>query len=280
MKQRIISAAVALVALVVALFLFDTYIFNIVVALVVLIAVFEFLRAEGCNKTASLSVSSCVYAALIPLIPLDWMQRVFPLLTFLYIVVLFFTLLRYHDRINALQIAFAFFISLLLPFSITLFIHMRSTHGVPTALFYLLIALASSWISDTGAYFAGRAFGRHKLAPAISPKKTVEGVIGGVVLNLVGSLLLAAVYQWAAARFFAVSCEIRFLPLALLLPVFSLIGVVGDLSASVIKRQSGIKDYGNIMPGHGGVADRFDSVFFTAPCVFFVAQFIPLFHVL
>lgn len=280
MKQRVISAIVALVILAAALALFNTYAFNVVVAAIVLLATFELLHAEGCAKDRVLLGAACLYAALIPLIPLSQMENLFLPLSFCYIVALFLILLRHHEQISALQVSFSFFISLLIPFSLTVSLYLRDRLGAPTALFYILMALSIAWFSDTSAYFVGRACGRHKLSPLISPKKTMEGAAGGIVGGTVCTLLMALFYQWAAGTFFGITCEIRYGLLALFLPLLSVAGILGDLSASVVKRQTGMKDYGNIMPGHGGVVDRFDSVFFTAPCVFFIVRFITLFRVL
>ena len=116
-----------------------------------------------------------------------------------------------------------------------------------------------AFLSDTGAYFIGVFFGKHKLCPNISPKKSVEGLIGGVVTAVVGMLVYGIIME----RCFAF--KVNYL-LALLYGLLgSFAGVMGDLTMSVIKRQVGIKDYGNLIPGHGGILDRFDSVMITAP---------------
>jgi phosphatidate cytidylyltransferase len=123
--------------------------------------------------------------------------------------------------------------------------------------------------SDTCAYFAGTALGKHKLTPVLSPHKSVEGAIGGVV----GAAVLCAVYCFAASRFNYISSE--YIPMfALMGAVGSCFAQIGDLAASSIKRYTGIKDYGKIMPGHGGVLDRFDSVLFTMPLVYIFMYFV------
>ena len=113
----------------------------------------------------------------------------------------------------------------------------------------------------------------------MSPKKTVEGLIGGVLSGVLGSALIAVLYRWAVLFLLGMEVQVN-LPLVILTaPVVSVVGTLGDLAASVIKRQNGVKDYGNIMPGHGGVMDRFDSVLFTVPAVFMFAQWLPLIQV-
>lgn len=276
MKQRVISSAVALVLLFIVLVFFNTYVFNVVVAAIIAMAIFELLHAEGCVKDWFLTAAACLYGGALPLIPQQWVLRVFPLLTLAYVAALFLVLLARHNDISALQIGFTFFISIVIPFSMATSVYMRDIYGAQEGLFYILVALSAAWISDTGGFFVGRAFGKHPLAPVISPKKTVEGSIGGILSCMVFMPLLGLIYQWGAQQFFGIVCSISYIPLILAAPLLSVCGMLGDLSASVIKRQSNIKDYGNIMPGHGGVVDRFDSVFFTAPTVFVLSRLVSL----
>jgi len=126
--------------------------------------------------------------------------------------------------------------------------------------------LATTWSSDTLAYFTGRLFGRHRLSPALSPKKTVEGALGGVA----GSILAAGIYYYADP----------FAPLLRLVVLGLLVGVAalfGDLVESAFKRQAGVKDASDLIPGHGGMLDRFDSMLFTAPLVYYFARLFNIF---
>lgn len=123
-----------------------------------------------------------------------------------------------------------------------------------------------SWGSDTCAYLAGVAFGKHKMAPVLSPKKSVEGAVGGVI----GAAVLGAVY--AAIFFDQLSLTNPILTFAIICAVGAGISMVGDLAASAIKRNHNIKDYGNIIPGHGGIMDRFDSVIYVAPIIWVLLQ--------
>ena len=139
------------------------------------------------------------------------------------------------------------------------------------AIFFILLILCFAWGGDTCAYFAGRAFGKHKLCPVVSPKKTVEGAIGGVLGTMVFGVIVTLVYSVAADRMEAFTRSnigvSMYVIIALLACVAAVLGIYGDLFASVVKRQCGIKDYGTIFPGHGGILDRFDSVMFIAPFV-------------
>ena len=139
------------------------------------------------------------------------------------------------------------------------------------AMFFILLILCFAWGGDTCAYFAGRAFGKHKLCPVVSPKKTVEGAIGGVLGTMVFGVIATVIYSIAANRMEAFTRTnigvSMYVIIALLACVAAVLGIYGDLFASVVKRQCGIKDYGTIFPGHGGILDRFDSVMFIAPFV-------------
>ena len=123
---------------------------------------------------------------------------------------------------------------------------------------YVWLVFIFAWVSDSSAYFAGFFFGKHKLIPEISPKKTVEGAIGGVFGTVI--------FTVAFAMFFNEPSPMYFVPLAI---VGSIVSQLGDLFASAIKRELNIKDYGNLIPGHGGVLDRFDSILFTAPLTYY-----------
>ena len=144
---------------------------------------------------------------------------------------------------------------------------------------YLAFLLGSAWWSDIGGYFTGMLCGKHKLCPEISPKKTVEGLLGGLVFAVLGNIGIMVLVNRLAAQgigYLATPLTLHFGRICLLTPLLALLSVVGDLSFSIIKRTYGIKDYGNLMPGHGGVLDRFDSVLFIAPAVYFIALYLPI----
>lgn len=163
------------------------------------------------------------------------------------------------------QIMAAIFSSVVIAYSFASFIRITEL-GIHRA--YLLLPFILSFACDTFAYFAGRAFGKHKLAPKVSPKKTVEGSVGGILGNIVCGLLFAVVMD----RFF--EAGIGYGPMIVLAFCCSIVAQVGDLSFSLIKREFGIKDYGRLFLEHGGVLDRFDSVLFVAPVVEIVLNFV------
>ena len=138
------------------------------------------------------------------------------------------------------------------------------------AIYFILLILCFAWGGDTAAYFAGRAFGKHKLAPVVRPHKTVEGAVGGVLGSMAAGCVLTLVYSLLSKTCNVLSIHVlarHYMVLLGMGAVASVLGILGDLFASAVKRQAGIKDYGTIFPGHGGILDRFDSVMFIAPFV-------------
>ncbi|MCI8649303.1 MAG: phosphatidate cytidylyltransferase [Anaerotruncus sp.] len=275
MKQRLISSAIGLCVLFVILSLFHTIIVNLAVAAIACMGVYELLTATGCIQHKGISAVVLLFAAAFPIFPAQQMVQVMFPLSYLCVVILFCILLRCHDRLHIEQIAVSFTCGLLVPFSLTTLVYQRDLWGSRLGIFYVLVSLGSAWLSDTGAYFAGRAFGKRKLAPYISPKKTVEGAVGGAIFAAVAMLLVAWLYA-AVCSWMGYPIRVHYLLLLGFMPLFTGVSIIGDLSASIIKRQFGVKDYGSIMPGHGGIMDRFDSALMVAPLVYFISRWIPL----
>ena len=275
MKQRIISSILGLGVLAVVLYAYDTVVLNLAVAVICMMAVYEFLHATGICKNRLLSAAAYLATIGVPFIPVQREMDLLPVFLLPYLFVLFCILLLTHDTTGFDQVAMVFAITLGIPLSLSSAVYIRDNHDLITGIFYLLLALAGAWLSDSGAYFVGCAFGKHKLCPRISPKKTVEGLVGGLVTCTVLFGVLGALFAWVCGQM-GVQVVIHYPLLLAVAPVASLMSVLGDLSASVIKRQYGVKDFGNIMPGHGGVLDRFDSVLFVAPFIYVVTKYLPL----
>lgn len=136
------------------------------------------------------------------------------------------------------------------------------TRSLPDGKFLVWLIFLCSWGCDTCAYCVGMLIGKHKMAPVLSPKKSIEGAVGGVA----GAALLGVIY--------AAATQGKMAEYALICAVGALISMVGDLAASAIKRNQNIKDYGKLIPGHGGILDRFDSVIITAPVIYYLAKMI------
>lgn len=164
-----------------------------------------------------------------------------------------------YPRFHAEQVMPAFFGVVYVAVMLS-FIYL--TRNLPDGKFLVWLIFLCSWGCDTCAYCVGMLIGKHKMAPVLSPKKSVEGGIGGVA----GAALLGVIYAAATGG--------PMVEYALICAVGALISMVGDLAASAIKRNQGIKDYGKLIPGHGGILDRFDSVIFTAPAIYFLAKLV------
>ena len=137
---------------------------------------------------------------------------------------------------------------------------------IEDGVFLVWLIFISSWGCDTCAYCIGMLFGKHKMSPKLSPKKSVEGAVGGVA----GAVLIGVLYGLAVGSRIKAE-EGHLLPFAIICGAGALISMIGDLAASAVKRNHEIKDYGNLIPGHGGILDRFDSVIFIAPVIYYLA---------
>jgi len=146
--------------------------------------------------------------------------------------------------------------------------------NIAESIFFVLLTLIAAWTSDMGAFFVGVRFGKHKLVPEISPKKTVEGFFGGIVSCIVCMEAAAVFYRYVLDP----GAGISFWAVAVAAAISSVVSVAGDLSFSLLKRSCGLKDFGTIMPGHGGALDRFDSVIFVAPFLYLLMQYLPIIH--
>lgn len=279
MKQRLISSLVGLAILGVVLAFIGTRLFNVVIAALSTIALFEMLKATGCLKNKALATLAFAMSLVIPFAREHYVRAFTAQILFVFFVLFFVILIKNSETTRIEQTAMAFMFSVFIPLFFTSSVFMRDIYGPVAGAFYLIVALSAAWLCDTGAYFVGRKFGKHKLAPIVSPNKTVEGAVGGLICGAVFMLLIALGFS-AFMGAMGIAVKINYLLVLLVMPVCSVLGILGDLSASVIKRQFDVKDYGNIMPGHGGVMDRFDSVLFTLPSVFIVSYYAKLIVVL
>lgn len=257
MKTRIITAVTLLPALIAMLIFAPPWMIAIIVGLFAAVASIEMLYNTGLLRHIRLNIYSCVMAFSISLWSFfQWNYGIALMAILLYYLLVFGEMMFAHLELK-IQDAFLTFLSgIVIPFMITSLVRIRC---MEQGSIYIWIPFVVAFMSDTGAYFAGFFFGKHKLCPTISPKKTVEGLIGGVIVGTVCMLL----YGLAANTFF--EGNVNYLLLALFGVVGSLASAFGDLCLSVIKRQTGVKDYGHLFPGHGGVLDRLDSVMVAAP---------------
>lgn len=270
MKNRVVSGVI-LVALLLAVVVFNKSFpmaLNIAVALISVFSISEIIVALGLTKNYILAVPSLAFSALLPLLYGVWQEFAY----FLYTVVIFASLIRYHKSITFREVGVIYSMSLLIPTALGTIISLRELGG-RHGMFYVFIAIFAAWIADTGAFFAGSFFGKHKLCPDISPKKTVEGVWGGFILNIAAMLAFGFVFEFI---FYERTVSVSYLALFLIGVGGTVMSILGDLSFSLIKRSCHIKDFGQVIPGHGGILDRFDSVIFTTPFIYFLVQVLPI----
>jgi len=274
MKQRVISSVVGLSVLAVVLLFYTTIVFNVAVGIISLLAVYEVLKPLNI-KNKALKFVCFVFVALIPFLNITGIFSLLPIISFLFIILLFIILIFDHQAITIEQTSLCFFMSLIIPLSLSSEIYMRDSNDFLSGIFYLLISLGGAWLTDTGAYFIGVKFGKHKFSPTISPNKTIEGVVGGITVNLVLYVLIGMLFTYVCSLF-GMTVDINYLLLIIAAPICSAFAILGDLSASLVKRHYKIKDFGHIMPGHGGVLDRFDSVFFVVPFFSIFVNYFPI----
>lgn len=257
MLKRIITSVVGVVILIPVLWFSDTYLFVGAMSLVSVIGCFELMRCIGVHHNYAIAMPQYIIAVAMPLLMRlgggmgYWLQTAI----FVHIVYMMYLLAASvfsHGKIKVGMAMTAFAVCLYINVGFSSIVLLRDYKDVGVYIF--LLAFIGAWMTDIFAYFCGMAFGKHKLIPDVSPKKTVEGSIGGIVFCSLGYVI----YGLIAANAFEV--EMNIIALAVFGVIISVVSQVGDLSASLIKREYGIKDYGSLFPGHGGVLDRFDSV--------------------
>lgn len=252
---------VGLVLLAVVVLLFETPVLDVAVALLSVFAAYEIINAVGLSEKKSFTAVCAVFAAFFSSSYYHTFSSIASFVDFIFAGVVLIFVLTDKDEIKFTNAAAAFFAVLIIPKAFSMILLFRNYQS-PICYFLVLLSLAVAWLNDTCAYFSGYFFGKRKLCPEISPKKTVEGAIGGVFGDVITCSLLALVFSLATGY------SIKWVNLVLFLPIGAVAAIFGDLCASVIKRQLDIKDYGKIMPGHGGVLDRFDSWLFVAPILY------------
>lgn len=271
MKDRVFSGAV-LIAFILAIVLFNNsfpIVLNISIALIASVAVYELIKAIGLGNRRLVVVPSMAAAAAVQFFHFENANL---LIYSLYAAIIFCVLLKCHSEISFKDISVAMCMTIIIPLALQCIVTVRSLsaeHGV----FYALVAVFSAWVPDCGAFFAGKFFGKRKLCPQISPKKTVEGFIGGIISSVAVLVIAGVVYS---NLIYSGDNGVSVLSMLLIGFFSAFVSALGDLTFSLVKRSYGIKDFGNVLPGHGGILDRFDSVIFTAPFVYLTASMLPM----
>lgn len=255
-KTRLLSGIV-LVILMVGILYMGGLVTGGATLLLSLGGMYELLRIYELEKTplglAGYAATVVYYALLF----VGKTEYILPLIMVFVLFVLAIYVIRYpvySDR-SAMSVVFAFlYVTVMLSY----FYQIRE---LKDGGFLIVLVFICSWVNDTCAYCVGVTMGKHKMTPKLSPKKSIEGLVGGIA----GSAIVGAVYGYVAFK-------VDYAPLvfALIGAVGAVVAVIGDLTASAIKRNNDIKDYGKLIPGHGGILDRFDSIIFTAPIIYYI----------
>lgn len=259
MKTRIISAAVGIPVLLLLVLVAPKIVAAVVFGLLLAIGVYELLYRTGLVVHIRLMIYSAIAAFLLSIWSFYDSVQGFLMLGLIVFFILFFAeIMIDHVKVTVEMVSLCFLGGVIVPYLLSALVRILAGS---TGRIFILLPFTIAFLSDAGAYFIGLRFGKHKLAPVVSPHKTIEGVFGGIAFAIVGAIAYAIVLR------FALSMRVNF-GLALLYGLLgSVVGVLGDLCFSVIKRQTGIKDYGNLLPGHGGFLDRFDSLVLVAPLI-------------
>ena len=275
MKQRVITAIVLLLVLALVVWQINTPLFVIVIAFLSAVAANEIMRCAKISNKFILVFGTAVAAAfpffaspkvLEPLVSAKvWGGVISAVPSAVYVIatglIFCLAMLRGYSHTKFEDVAIAFFGSVCVPYAFSVFVKLRDMFvneqfGIYLIFFALICALGT----DVGAQLGGMAFGKHKMSPNISPKKTIEGAACGIVVSIVLNAVAFVIYnRLADAPLDTLGATVI---LVCCVPV-SFLGMMGDLTASVLKRNFGVKDFGKIFPGHGGVMDRFDSSLFT-----------------
>lgn len=274
MKQRIIVAVIALPFVFLALVYFPVFILTGAVSLVCILMAYELLNAVMPFKSNKKHfIYTILAAAVIPIgTYFDINHFLFPAILLALMSLIFLEAIVRFNTENHHPIIYVFvalFGGIIIPYLLSTVLNLRlMEHGR----YLVLIPVICAFVTDAGAYFVGVLFGKHKAFPKVSPKKTIEGCVGGIVIGTL-SMVLYGVYL---INFSAVG-DVNFIILIIYGLAGSIICELGDLAFSLIKREFNVKDYGQLLPGHGGALDRFDSMVFTAPIIYLLVLILPVF---
>lgn len=280
MKERTISSVIIISVALLAVILSEYIVYPIALALLGIIALFEVLRVVGVNNKPMIAIPAYLFAIAFPVGAyfLTESSAIFFLLAiaggmFVYLLLLMGISVFSKGKTSFVCISEAFVAVVYITVSMTSLSLLRYFDR-ECGVWMVVLAFMIAWATDTFAFATGKLFGKHKLIPEISPKKTIEGSVGGVVV----CIIFCFVYGFGLDLIFE-NITVDYLVLGLCALILSLVSQLGDLIASLLKREHGVKDYGTIFPGHGGVMDRFDSVFAISTILLIVCILFPPFAI-
>lgn len=281
MKTRIIAGVTCASLIIALLFFMDTIALPMFVALLSALSVYELNKVAKVNLPITLvSMAAGIFIPFNVAYDLLGKIGITPMAALsVYFITILTMMIKWHSKVKFEQVSMSLIASLAVPNAASCWIRLynwrfdgEAAHAESHVVYIILFACFCAWLTDTFAYFAGVTLGKHKMAPVISPKKTWEGAIGGVLGTAVANVILFFVFKkWFFSLPFTGWDWYAVIPISVILSVVSMFG---DLAASVIKRNYGIKDYGNLIPGHGGVMDRIDSAIFVWPAMYAILNII------
>lgn len=258
---RTVATTVMILILIIILYIAPVQIAALFMALVTFLAIREMSQIIVSERIKRNINIIALLGALTPIATyLELFSMAIIVTTIVYIAILY---LSYHEEINFADVSISIFSAVIIPSALNT---ITQIYFMENGKFLILIPMICAWGSDILAYLVGKNFGKHKLAPKISPNKTIEGSVGGIVGGIIGMLT----FGYFTSSFI----QIPFIFLVIIGGFGAISGQVGDLFFSMIKRQSKIKDYSKLIPGHGGILDRFDSIIFTAPLAYAILTLI------
>lgn len=234
-------------------------------ALISIVGLFELYRVIKLEKTPFMVIGTLAVIAYYGSLRFDFIDDATVVIAVAVLILFLFFYVFTFPKYDISQVAIAFFGLFYVAVMISCIYLTRV--NLENGAFIVWLIVIISWGADTLAYFTGSLLGKHKMAPVLSPKKSVEGAVGGIV----GAMVITAVYCIIVRSHLEAGWE-KILIFSIIAGVGAFISMIGDLAASAIKRNYNIKDYSNLIPGHGGILDRFDSVIITAPIVYFLTK--------
>jgi len=279
MKQRMITVVYGIALLLIILLFYKTIILNAAIAAVAMLSVYEIFAATKNTRNNAFMAACFLFAAVIPFLNRYYKNDAF-IIFFAFMLVLFTLMIFKHKTLRLEQMSLCFMMTMLMTASLSCIIYIRdefsdSGNLNDLALFYITLVFVGAWVTDAGGYIFGTLFGKHKLLPSVSPKKTIEGAAGGILLTVAASAGILFGYS-AYLSNIGIQAEYNYGSMIILALLCAVVSILGDLSASLIKRENSIKDFGKILPGHGGILDRFDSIIFVAPLILVWVRLFPV----
>ena len=264
--KRLATTIIGLPSVVAIMIFANNYIIDIIIAIIAIITLKEYFNAiaKKANPIRWIGYIVCISIAFIHIIPMEYLNLYMPITISSVFLILFLHVILSKMKTTFKDVAYTFFGIIYAPIFLIYIAMVRGMENGRILIWYLFI---SAWATDIFAYMVGRYLGKHHFSK-ISPHKTIEGCIGGIA----GAVIIAIIYTYVINKYFAM--DYSYLFIGIIVAILSIISQIGDFAASSIKRYVDIKDYSELIPGHGGMLDRIDSLLFIAPFAYLLFLFI------